>query len=169
MIHTIKGFSIVNETKVDVFLEFPWFFYDPTNVDNLISGSSAFSKSSLYIWKFFVHILLKPSLKNFEHNLTSMWNECNCMVVWTFFSIALLRDWNESWAFPVLWPLLSFPNLLAYWMQHFKSIILRKKKKRKYLLSIDCVPGTRLYVLHRRCCISSWSYCTYFVAEKIEA
>ena len=97
-----------------------------------------------------------------------MWNECNCVVVWTFFSIALLRDWNESWAFPVLWPLLSFPNLLAYWMQHFKSIILRKKKKRKYLLSIDCVPGTRLYVLHRRCCISSWSYCTYFVAEKIE-
>ena len=73
VIHTLKGFSTVNETEVDVFLEFPCFFYDPTN-GNLISGSSAFSKPSLYIWKFSVHILLKPSLKDFKHNLASMWN-----------------------------------------------------------------------------------------------
>ena len=78
MIHTVKGFSIVNEAEVDVFLEFSCFFYDLTDVGNLtanISGSSAFSKSSLYIWKFSVHILLKPSLKDFEHYLASMWKE----------------------------------------------------------------------------------------------
>ena len=72
MIHTVKGFSIVNETEVDVFLEFPCFFYDPANVGNLISGSSAFSKPSLYIWKFLVRVLLNTSLEDFEHNLASM-------------------------------------------------------------------------------------------------
>ena len=69
--HTVKGFGIVNE-EVDVFLEFPCFFYDPRDVGNLISGSSAFSKSSLNIWKFSVHVLLKPSLENFEHYFASM-------------------------------------------------------------------------------------------------
>ena len=72
---------MVNETELDDFLEFPYFFYDPTDVGILISGSSAFSKSSLYIWKFLVQILLKPSLKDFEHYLASMRNKCNCMVV----------------------------------------------------------------------------------------
>ena len=70
VIHIVKGFSIVNEA--DVFLEFSCFLCDPTNVDNLISGSSAFSKSSLYIWKFLVHVLLKPSLKDLGHYLASM-------------------------------------------------------------------------------------------------
>ena len=92
VIYTVKGFSLVNEAEVDVFLEFPSFFYDPTDVDNLVSGSSAFSKSSLYIWKFSVHWLLKPSLKAFEHYLASVWNECNCEIVWTSFGIALF--WN---------------------------------------------------------------------------
>ena len=69
--HTIKGFSIVNEAEVDVFLEFSCLFYDPMDVGNLISGSSGFSKSSLFIWKFSIHILLKPSLKDFEHYLAS--------------------------------------------------------------------------------------------------
>ena len=123
-IHTVKGLSVVNETEVDVFLEFSCFIYDPRDVGNLISGSSAFSKASLYIWRFSVRILLKPSLKVFEHYLTSIWNEYNCSVIWTFFGIALLWDWNENWPVPVLWPLLSFPNLLAYWVQHFHSIIL---------------------------------------------
>ena len=122
VIHTIKGFSRVSEAEVGVFLEFSCFFYDPADVGNLISRFSAFSKSSLNIWKFSVHILLKPSLENFEHYFASMWNECNCPVVWTFFGIVLLWDWNENWPFPVLWPLLSFPNLLAYWVQHFNSI-----------------------------------------------
>ena len=89
------------------------------------SGSRAFSKSSLNIWKFTVHILLKPGLENFEHYFTRMWDECNCVVVWAFFGIVFLWDWNENWPFPVLWPLLSFPNLLAYWVQHFHSIIFR--------------------------------------------
>ena len=83
------------------------------DVGNLISGSSAFSKSSLYIWNFSVHVMLKPSLKGFEHYLASMWNEYNCMIVLTFFGIALLWDWNENWRFPALWTLLSFPNLLT--------------------------------------------------------
>ena len=72
MIHRVKGFSIVTEAEVDVFLEFSCFFYDPTAVGNLISGSSVFSKSSLYIWKFSVHILLKPSLKDFENYFASV-------------------------------------------------------------------------------------------------
>ena len=84
-----------------------------------------FSKSSLNIWKFTVHVLLKPGLENFDHYFASVWDECNCGVIWAFFGIAFLWDWNENWPFPVLWPLLSFPNLLAYWMQHFNSIIFR--------------------------------------------
>ena len=72
VIHIVKGFSVVNEAEVDVFLEFSCFLYDPVNADNLISGSSAFLKPRLYIWKFSVHILLKPSLKDSEHNLASM-------------------------------------------------------------------------------------------------
>ena len=126
MIHTVKGFSVLNEAEADVFLEFSCFLYDPMDVGNLISGSSVFSKSSLYTWKFSVHVLSKPSLKDFEHYLASMWNQCNCTVVWTFFfGIALLWDWNENWPFPVLWPLLSFPNVLAYWVQHFHASSFR--------------------------------------------
>ena len=114
VIHTVKGFGIVNKTEVDVFLEPSSFFDDPMDVGNVISGSSAFSKSSLNIWKFTVHRLLKPDLENFEHYFSSMWDECNCVVVWTIFGIAFLWDWNENWPFPVLGPLLSFPNLLTY-------------------------------------------------------
>ena len=72
VIHTAKGFSIVNEAEVDVFLEFPFFFYDSTHVGNLISGSSAFSKSSLNIWEFSVHVLLKPGLENLEHRFANV-------------------------------------------------------------------------------------------------
>ena len=114
VIHTVKGFFIVNKAKIDVFLELSWFFDDPEDVGNLISGSSAFSKTSLNIWKFTIHVLLKPGLENFKHYFTSMWDEYYCAVVWAFFGIAFLWDWNENWPFPVLWPLLSFPNLLAY-------------------------------------------------------
>ena len=106
VIHTVKGLSVVNETEVDVFLERSCFFCDPTDAGNLISGSSTFSKSSLNIRKFSVHILLKPGLENFEHHFTSVWNEGNCVVVWAFFGIAFLWDWNENWPFPVLWSLL---------------------------------------------------------------
>ena len=116
VIHTVKGFGIVNKAEIDVFLELSCFFHDPAVVGNLVSGSSAFSKTSLNIWKFTVHVLLKPGLENFEHYFTSVWDECNCAVVWTFFGIALFLGWNENWPLPVLWPLLSFPNLLAYWV-----------------------------------------------------
>ena len=97
VIHIVKGFSIVNEPEVGVFLEFPCFLYDPMNVGNLISGSSAFSKPSLYLWKFSVHILFKTSLRDFEHSLASMWNEHKYTVVWTslafpFFGIGMKTD-----------------------------------------------------------------------------
>ena len=72
VIHTVKDFGIVNNAEIDVFMEPSRFFYDPTDVGNLVSGSSAFSKSSLNIWKFMVHILLKPGLENFAHYFTSM-------------------------------------------------------------------------------------------------
>ena len=111
---TVKGIGIINKAEIDVFLELSCFFDDPADVGNLISGSSVFSKTSLNIWKFTIHVLLKPGLENFEHYFTSMWDECNCAVVWEFFGIAFLWDWNENWPFPVLWSLLSFPNLLAY-------------------------------------------------------
>ena len=123
VIHIVNGFGIVSKVEVDVFLQLSCFFYDPMDVGNLISGSCAFSKTSLNTCKFSVHVLLKPALENFEHYLASVWDECNCVIVWTFFGIAFLWDWNEKWPFPVLWPLLSFPNLLAYWVQHFHSII----------------------------------------------
>ena len=88
MIHTVKGFGIVNKVEVDILLELSGFFNDPVDVGNLISGSSYFSKTSLNIWKFTVHVLLKSGLENFEHYFTSMWDECNCVVVSTSFGIA---------------------------------------------------------------------------------
>ena len=118
VIHTLQAFGAVSKAEVYVFLELSCFFNDPMDIGNLISGSSVFSKSSLNIWKFTFYILLKPGVENFEHYFTSMWDECSCAVVWTFFSIAFLWDWNEDWPFPVLWPLMSFPNLLTYWVQH---------------------------------------------------
>ena len=94
-----KGFGIVNNAEIDVFLELSYFFDDPADVGNLVSGSSAFSKTSLNIWKFMVHVWLKPGLENFEHYFTSMRDEFNCVVVWAFFGIAFLSDWNENWPF----------------------------------------------------------------------
>ena len=128
VIHTVKGFGIVNKADTDVFLELSCFSDAPVDVGNLISGSSAFSKTSLNIWEFTVHVLLKPGLENFEHYFTSVLDECSCVVVWAYFGIAFLWYWNENWPFPVLWPLLSFPNLLAYWAQHFHSIIFQDLK-----------------------------------------
>ena len=98
--------------KYMFFLELSAFFNDPTDVGNLISGSSAFSESSLNIWKFTVHILLKPGLENFEHYFTSKWDEFNCMVVWAFFGIAFLwigmktdlfQSCGRCWVFQICW------------------------------------------------------------------
>ena len=129
MIHTVKGFGIVNKAEIDVFLELSFFFYDPADVSDLISGSSAFSKSNLNIWMCSVHVLLKPGLENFEHYFASMWDEYNCVVVWTFFfffwtffCIAFLWDWNKNtFSSPVATA--DFLNLLAYWVQNFQTII----------------------------------------------
>ena len=121
VIYTVKCFHIIS--KADVFLVFSCFFCDPTDVGNLISGSSAFSKSSLDVWNFLVYVLLKPRLENFEHYFASMWDKRSCVVLWAFFGTAFVWDWKENWPFPVLWPLLSLPDLLAYWVQHFHSII----------------------------------------------
>ena len=103
VIHTVKGFGIVNEAEIDVFLELSCFFDDPADVGNLISSSSAFSKSSLSIRTFTIHILLKPGLENFEHYFTSMWDECNCAVVWAFFGIAFFwgLEWKLTFSSPV--------------------------------------------------------------------
>ena len=101
VIHTVKGFGVVNKAEVDVFLELSCFFDDLSDVSNLISGSSGFLKSSLNIWRFMVHILLKPGLENFEHYFASMSDDCNYTVVWRFFGIASLCDWSEDWHFLV--------------------------------------------------------------------
>ena len=168
VIYRVKGFGVISKAEVNVFLVFSCFADDPTGVGSLISGSSAFSKSSMNIWKFTVHKLWSLVCRILSINLlacaaaaaaaaksfqlcptlcdsidssppgssvpgifqarilewvTSVWDACNCVVVWTFFGIAFLWDLNENWPFPVLWPLLSFPNLLAYQVQHFNSII----------------------------------------------
>ena len=114
VIHTLKGFGIVNKAEVNVFLELSSFFCNPTDVGNIISDFSAFCKSSLNIWKFLVHILVMCSLENFEHYFASLsggYNLCDSLDI---FGISFLWNWNENLSFPVLWPLLSFPNLLAY-------------------------------------------------------
>ena len=96
VIHTVKGFRLVNEADVDVFLELFWFFDEPIDVGHLIPGSSAFSKSSLNIWNFMVQVLLKPGLENFENYFASVRDECNCLVVRAFFGIVFLWDWSEN-------------------------------------------------------------------------
>ena len=87
MVHTVKGFGVVSKAELDFFLELSCFIDDPMDVGNLFSGPSAFSQSSLNIWKFMIHVLLKPGLENFEHYFTSLWDECNCVVVWAFFGM----------------------------------------------------------------------------------
>ena len=119
VIHTVKGFSVVSEAEVDVSLELPCLFYDPkmlaiwslVPLPFLNPACTPGSSQFMYCWSVAWRIL--------SIILAGMWNECNRAVVWTFFGIVLLWDWNEKWLFPVLWPLLSFPNLLAYWVQHF--------------------------------------------------
>ena len=116
VIHTIKSVSVVNEAidLGEIFLAFS----DPVDVDNLISDSSAFSKSILNFWKSLVHLLMKPSLKDFDHDLDSMWNECNCAVVWAFFGTGMKTDlfhscdWN-CWVFQICW------HVGAALQQHF--------------------------------------------------
>ena len=99
--HTVNGFSVINKAEVDIFVGFSRFFDGLTDIGNLISGSSAFSKSSLNIWKFSVHVLLKPGLENFEHYFVSVRDKCNCAVVLKFlalpvFGIGMKTDLVQS-------------------------------------------------------------------------
>ena len=113
VIHTVKDLGLVNKAEIDVFLELSCFVSDPVDVGNLIFGSSAFSKSNFDIWKFTVHVLVKPVLENFEHYFASMWDECNCAVVWalfgiTFFGIGIKTDLfqcGHCWVFQICWHL----------------------------------------------------------------
>ena len=109
VIQRVKGFGIVNKAEIDVFLELSCFFHDPADVGNLISGSSDFSKTSLNIRKFTFHILLKPGLENFEHYFTSVWDECNCAVVWAFFGIAFSLCHMRTDSYSTFVPFLHIP------------------------------------------------------------
>ena len=109
----VKGFVIVNKSEVDIFLEFCRFFDDPMDVSNLISGSSAFSKSSLNLGISQFTCFWSLAWRNLSITLLVR-DECNFVVVWAFFGIAFIWDWNENWPFPILWPLRSFLNLLSY-------------------------------------------------------
>ena len=112
VIYIVKGFGIVNKAEIDVFLELSCFFNDPADVGNLISGSSVFSKSTLNVWKFTVHVLLKPGLENFEHYFVSVWDECNCAyfehsLALPSFGIGMKTDLFQScghcWVFQICW------------------------------------------------------------------
>ena len=128
VIHTGKGFNIVNRAEIDVFLELSCFFNDPVDVGNLISGSTAFPKASMNIWKFTVHVLLKPGLENFEHYFTSVWDECNCAVLWAFFGIAFLRNWSENWPFSSPVATAEFPKFASILNATLSSIIFQDLK-----------------------------------------
>ena len=114
----VKDFGILNKAEEDVFLELSCFFSDIMDIGNLISGSSLFSKSSLNTCKFTVHIMLKPGLENLEHYFASMWDECNCAVVWTFFGIAffgiemkndIFQSCGHCWVFQICWHVVCSP------------------------------------------------------------
>ena len=113
VIHTVKGFGIGNKAEIDIFLELSFFFNNPADVGNLISGSSAFSKTSLNIWTFMVNVLMKPGLENFEHYFTSMRDECNCAVVWR-----LIPSWGPPISRPH-WNLITSINLLIQLSPHW--------------------------------------------------
>ena len=114
VIHTVEGFGIVNTAEVDVFLKFSCFLYDATDVWNLISGSSAFSKSSLNTWKFLVYALLKPGLENLGHYFASVWHKCNCVslsILWHCSSLGL--EWKLIFPSPVATAFSKFSGILS--------------------------------------------------------
>ena len=182
--YTVKGFGIVNKAEVYVFLELSYFFDNAADVGNLISGSSAFSISSLNIWKFTFHVLLKPGLENFVHDFTSVWDECSCVVVWAFFGIAFLWDWNESWEICVY--SLKYTRYCSSYRIDLKQFIpcsheglgdthTLKKKKKSVDSIIESIYITRGHVVgrdsfwlrHQKDCIGkifgteSWHMCSY--------
>ena len=143
VIHTVKGFGIVYKAEVDVFLELFCFFDDPKDVGNLISGPSAFSKFIFCTWKFSFHVLLKPSLENFEHFITIMWNECNYGVVWTFCGIALLWYWNENL------PMVIFP--LAIYFTHDRIYTCFDSGEANTVIASSAIPGINYIEINCHC------------------
>ena len=139
VIHTVKGFCIINKAEIDVFLEFCCFFVDPVEVGNLISDSSAFSKTSFNIWKLTVRILFRPGLENFEHYFTSMFDECNWAVVWAFFGIAFLWDCNENFTI-----LDAIKNICDSWAQ--VNISLTKVWEKLIQILMDDCEGLKTSV-----------------------
>ena len=144
MIHTVKGFGIVNKAEIDVFLELSCFFDDPVDVGNLISGSSPSSKTILNIWKFTVHILLKSGLENFKPYFTSMWDECNCAVVWALSLLAWNIHVNCT-------PTAIFDCEKTLKMAVFMKMV--EQKERRSLVSTD--HGTTMPVLN---CLSLYFF-----------
>ena len=150
------------------FLELSCFFNDPMDVGNLISGFSSFSKSSLNIWKFTVHIQLKPGLENFEHYFASVWDECSCVIIWAFLGIAFLWDWNESWYFPVLWPFWLFQIHNAKECSNYHTIALifgrwRRRKWWKNELPINSIQNIHsLFALLSVTCLFQWQFSCHF-------
>ena len=146
MIHTVKGFSIVSKGEIDIFLKLSCFFDDPVDIGNLISSSSAFwnpastSGSSWFMYCWSLTWRLK-------HYFASMWDECNCAVVWAFFGISLLWNWNENWPFPVLWSLLSFPNFLEFSCSFYDPTDLRTDRLLVTVNPISCNMESVLYFL----------------------
>ena len=128
VIHTGKGLGIVNKAEINVFLELSCFFDDAADVSNLISGSSAFSKTSLNIWKFTVHVLLKPGLENFKHYFTSVWDECNCAVVWAFIKLRYRQKLRPTLLGSKSSTLASFSRFLGqYHISDFQFSLCWKK------------------------------------------
>ena len=140
VIHTVKGFSAMKQKSM-VFWNSFYFSMIQWQFDLWFL---CLFKSNLYIWHFLVHILLKPSLKNLEHYLASMWNEHNCILVWTFFVIAHCH-WNENWPIQVLWSLMNFPNLPTNWVQHFNSSIFRIWNSSAGILSSPLISSRIIY------------------------
>ena len=138
VIHTVKGFGIVNKAEMDVFLELSCFFDDPADVGNLISCSSAFSKTSLNIWKFSVHVLLKPGLETFERYYTRMWDECNC---------AVSSILHEIWHLHTLWN-----DHKSNYLSPFKFIIIFWP----YALLLCILYPCGIFILKLEVC-TSWS------------
>ena len=133
--HTVKGFGIVNKAELDVFLQLPCFFSDPVGVGDLISGSSAFSNSILNIWKFTVHVLLKPGLEKY---FASMWDECNC-AVWAFFGIVmktvLIQSCGHCWVFQICWHIECSTFIASYFRIRTSSIVVEYYSAMKMHLS----------------------------------
>ena len=167
VIHTVKGFGVVNKAEVDGFLELSCFYYDPTDVGNLVSGSSVFSKSSLNIWKFSVHVMLKLRLENFKHHFTSMWNECNCSSLSIILHcLSLELEWKLTFCSPVVTA--EFSKVVVILSASFPASSFRIWNSSTEipslpLLFIVMLPNAHL-TSHSRMCGSRWVITTLWLS-----